>query len=314
MATIPAERLREDQTVIVRGRISYSRLAKLIDGAELVRSIESARKRGSLYPTDRPHTTISLVDARVIPLNPSAPTVEEQYTAEKLYQVKSGDNAGKTGFSIDDKSPNLPPVFEPIPAEEQDGAGSHRQVVLQQDLDSGLDVTLVLRTFQSGSYAKKGLGIQQVILNEPLRYYNSASIDTTALSALGITIAGPVQRVSGAEAASRVPDAPVQVQDEGSLPEGTQVVDGLALPGPVASAPAPAAFQQPVAQAAPVVEDPAAEIASLKAQLAGGVPPVETPEQELARLRAQVAGQQAATPVGQSPFDVDPGPGIGFGA
>ena len=58
-----------------------------------------------------------------------------------------------------------------------------------------------------------------------------------ALSALGITIAGPVQRVSGAEAASRVPDAPVQ--DEGPLPEGTQMVDGLALPGPVASAPVP---------------------------------------------------------------------------
>ena len=312
MATIPAERLREDQTVIVRGHISYSRLAKLIDGAELVRSIESARKRGSLYPTDKPHTTISLVDARVVPLTPGSPTLEEQYTAEKLYQVKSGDNAGKTGFSIDDKSPNLPPVFEPIPAEEQDGAGSHRQVILEQDLDSGLDVTLVLRTFQSGSYTKKGLGIQQVILNEPLRYYNSASIDTAALSALGITIAGPVQRVSGAEAASRVPDAPVQ--DEGPLPEGTQMVDGLALPGPVASAPAPAAFQQPVAQAAPVAEDPAAEIARLKAQIAAGAPPVETPEQELARLRAQVAGQQAATPAGQSPFDVDPGPGIGFGA
>lgn len=310
MATIPAERLREDQTVIVRGHISYSRLAKLIDGAELVRSIESARKRGSLYPTDKPHTTISLVDARVVPLTPGSPTLEEQYTAEKLYQVKSGDNAGKTGFSIDDKSPNLPPVFEP----HDDGKGGteHRQVILEQDLDSGLDVTLVLRTFQSGGYAKKGLGIQQVILNEPLRYYNSASINTAALSALGITIAGPVQRVSGAEAASRVPDAPVQ--DEGSLPEGTQVVDGLALPGPVASAPAPAVFQQPVAQAAPVAEDPAAEITRLKAQIAAGAPPVETPEQELARLRAQVAGQQAATPAGQSPFDVDPGPGIGFGA
>ncbi len=308
-ASVPrADQLRENQTIIVRGRVSFSRLAKHIDGEELAKSVAAARARGSKYPTTKPHTTISLIDAAVVPLNPQQPTPEEIFVNDKIYTVKKGDNAGKRGFSIDDKSPNLPPVFEPIPADEQDGSGSHRQLVLTQDLDSGLDVTLVLATFTQGEYANKGLGLQQVILNEAPRYYGGGGVDNAALSAIGVTISGPVQRVSPSEA-SAAPQQPL----EGGLPQGTVVSDeGFALPGPSAfvspapvqqAAPAPA-FAAPAAPAAPVA--PAAPAAS----------------NEIAALQAQLAALQGqpATPQGQSAFDAGDnpwgdtaGPGIGFG-
>lgn len=302
-----ADQLRSDQTIFVRGRISFSRLTKHIDGEELAKSIAAARARGSKYPTTKPHTTISLIDAAVVPANAQAPTLEEIFVQNRVYTVKSGDNAGKAGFSIDDKSPNLPPVFEPIPANEQDGSGSHRQLVLDRDLDSGLDVTLVLRTFTQGDYANKGLGLQQVILNEAPRYYGGGGIDNSALAAIGITISGPVQRVAPntAEAAP--------TSDGNDLPQGTVVTDeGYALPGPGAFA-QPAPVQQAAPQPAPVQQATPAAPAAPAAQ-----PTVAELQAQLAALQA--AQQPAATPQGGSAFDAgdnpwgeSAGPGIGFG-
>jgi len=300
--TVPrADQLRENQTIFLRGRISFSRLTRHIDGEDLVKSIAAARARGSKYPTTKPHTTISLIDAAVVPVDAQNPTPEEIFVNSKIYEVKKGDNAGKRGFSIDDKSPNLPPVFEPIPADERDGSGSHRQLVLPQDLDSGLDVTLVLTTFTQGDYANKGLGLQQVILNEAPRYYGGGGVDNAALSAIGVVISGPVQRI----APSAAPEGGAPAAD-GGLPQGTVVTDeGFALPGPGAfAAPAPVAApaQQPVQQqAAPT---PSADVEAL--------------ERQLAELKRQQAAQ--ATPQGQSAFDAGDnpwgdaaGPGIGFG-
>lgn len=289
MSNIIAEHLREDQTIFVRGKLSYSRLTALIDGEDLARSIEQARARGSRYPTTKPHTTVSLVDATVNPVDPSNPTLEERYVMEKLYQVKNGDNAGKTGYSIDDKSPNLPPVFE-----KQD-SGTYKQVKIEQDLDSGLDVTLVLGTYKQDGYDKRGIGINQVLVNEKIRYFQSAGTDTAALAAAGYVIEGPIERVAAKPA----------------TPQGTVVNDeGLALPGPVQQAPQQAA--QPVQQAP--AQQPAAQ------PTAQPVSEVDK-DAEIAKLREQLAARQASGgPQGSSAFDQaaspwgDGGqPGIGFG-
>lgn len=289
--SIPAERLREDQTILVRGKISYSRLAAQITGEELARSIENARKRGSLYPTTKPHTTISLIDAVVTPLDPNNPTTEEQYVGEKIYTVKNGDNAGKRGFSHDDTSPTLPQVFEPTPE------GKHHQVVLDNDLDSGLDVTLVLRTFKPANYEKRGLGLQQVILHEPIRYYQAGGgADPAALSALGITIEGPVTRVSAADAAA-VANKQADPRAEESTAVPTVVgEDGLAMPGAVGEAPAP---QQQQAQAAPAAQD------APMAQLPTTTPaaPQGGDAARIAELEAQLAAARGQSPQGGSAFD-----------
>jgi hypothetical protein len=321
MSIIPAERLREGQQIIVRGRVSFSRIAQVIDGPALQRSIEQARARGSLYPTTVPHTTINLVDAQVIPADPANATPEEQFVQEKIFPVKSGDNAGKQGFSIDNKSTFLPTVLELDP----ENPGTYRQLILERDLASGMDVTLVLQVFKPKGYEKRGLGLQQVVLNEPVRYYASAGLDTSALAARGIVVNGPIKSVSAADAGSAdtaAAAAAFQAEADlsGFVPENTGVdASGLPVPMPgaqgVVPVPSPAAQQFPLSTpvAAPVATAPVAPAAPVQAAPAAPATAVETPEQQIARLQQELAEQRAAAANqgGASAFDAVPAAAAG---
>ena len=325
--TIAAENLTEGRTILVRGRTSYSRLAALIEGEQLTMRVKQARERGSLYPTTEPHTTISLINAQIMLDNPANPSLEEQFVQEKIYTAKSGDNAGKPAFSIDNKGSFLPIILEADP----DGpAGSYRQLVLERDLASDLDVTLVLETFASKSgHAKKGVGLRQVILNEPVRYYASGGLDTGALAARGIVVNGPIRNVSAAEAAAARPAGDNSVA---GLPANTAVdANGFPVPSmgkPVAQAPvmqapvaqAPVQYQVPAMVQAPVTQAPVAQ-APVQYQAPIAQAPavaVESPEDQIARLQRQLNEQALANANsgGESAFGAAPalvGAGVGEG-
>lgn len=308
--SISAENLREGQQILVRGKVAFSRLTALITGDELAKSIDRARKRGSKYPTLKPHTTISLLDPMVLFADSNAPTPEEQYVSERFYVGKSGANAGRRAYSIDSTSPFLPTVLEQDPS----APGAYRQLVLERDLDTDMDVTLVLQMFKPKDSEKRAIGLQQVILNEAVRYYNGGG-GTDALAARGIVVNGPISAVSAAPAdapaAAPVAQQPgmvapaVPTQDPWGAPQvpaNTHITpDGLAAPMPGAQgtpfaqpqAPAQVAPAQPVAPAAPVQ------------QQAPAAPMAETPEQTIARLQQQLQEQQnaAAASGGASAFD-----------
>lgn len=317
--TIPAERLREGQQILVRGKVSFSRIASLIDGPALKKRIEQERARGSLYPTLVPHTTISLVDVQVLPLNPQAPTAEEQFVHEKIYEIKKGDNAGKRGFGIDNKSTFLPTVLEQDP----DNQGAYRQLVLEHDLAADMDVTLVIEVFKPKGYEKRGLGLQQVVLNEPVRYYASAGLDTSALAARGIVVNGPIRSVSAAEAPVDSQTAAADFAHEAALsgfdiPANTGAdANGLPVPTPGAVGVAP--VQTVAAQAFPQVAPqtaPASHQVPAAAPTAPAIPgalPGETAEQTIARLQQQLAETQAAQAAsgGESAFGAAPAPVAG---
>lgn len=294
MSNIHSSSLRKDQIIIVRGKTTFSRLVRPIEGKELADRIANSRSK---FPVTEPHTTVSLVDAAVQFADAANPTIEEQFVQEKLYSIKSGDNAGRTGYSIDNKSTYLPLVFQPDP----ENPNQHVQVILDNDLDKDLDVSLVLNTFQAGSYANKGIGLQQVILHEPVRYY-SQGINTNELAARGITIAGPVQRVQASDAPAVTGPRQTEGASQQNLPANTAIdpETGYALPAPgpaqapAAQAPAPA----PQAQAQPADAQPAPQPAQ-PAQAAQ--PAQETPEQRIARLEAELAATQNSG--GNSAFD-----------
>ena len=275
MTSISATQLREGQIILVRGKTAFSRLARVIEGEALTKRVAEAKARGQLYPTSVPHTTISLSDAQVVYADPSAPTPEELYTSEKTYDIKKGENAGKKGFSVDNRGNFLPVILEQDP----DNPGEHRQLVLPQDLAVGLDVTLVLNVFASGDYANKGLGIQYVILNEPVRYYASG-VDRSELAARGLIINGEIRPIGKDE--STAAQAPA---------DSVVNADGVALPGQL-SAP-----QAPVAPAAPVVPQPAQPV---QAPVQGQPSPEQAAhiaqlQQQLAEAQAAQAGQGGAS-------------------
>lgn len=302
---IAAERLAADQTIIVKGKTSFSRLARHVSGKELEDSVRRAKAAGRLYPTDRDHTTISIVDAEVQYADPANPTLEEQFIAQQLFTYKKGDNAGRVGYSIDDTSPFLPLVLVP----DEENPGSHRQMVLESDLASGLDVRVVLSTFKSkAGYQKTGVGLQQVVLDEAPKYYTQG-VNTGELAARGITVSGGITRVSAEDAAAAAaPQAAAQGSYVGTDENGFPTAGPVAPQAQAPAAPAPQA-QAPVQPAAPAPAP--APVAQAPAQPAAPAPQAqapaqaeETPEQKIARLQAQLeAARNSGQAAGTSAFD-----------
>lgn len=326
--TVIAENLREGSLIVVHGKLSFSRLAHPIEGKALEASIDRQRKLGRKYPTLSPHTTVTLSEAQVLPNDPSGQmTPEEIFVYESFYTAKSG----AVTFSVDNVGTSLPPVL----AKGDDG--QYRQVELEGDLDTGLDVMVVLNVFKPKQYEKRGLGISQVFVNEPLRYYASTGIPRSLLERHGIVVSGEV-RVP-APAASSADTAPEN--GDVDAPSGTVVENGVALPGPglvpsapvaaqpapvtqvtpttpVATAAAPAPATQvsttaPFPPAAPVQAPAAAQAPVAPAQPvaapAPGAQPGETQEQYLMRLQSELNAlrtAQNAAGAGASPFDPAP--------
>lgn len=315
--TISAAQLAEGTVIMVRGKITFSRLTKLVEGVDLQRSIENARKRGSLYPTQVPHTLVNITDAHILPAGAQL-SPEEQYLQEKqFYTAKSGDNAGKVGFGAENKTRRLPQVFELDP----ENPGSHRQLVLPSDLATGLDVILSLRVFKSGDNANRGIGLEQVILMEPVRYFQGAGAATTsALAARGITITGEVTSVEAPATGGTpsVADASATLQHEAAqngypLQNTAVAPGGLPMPAPGAQGTAPQAFPvpgAPVQQQAPVyptqVQQQAFPVPGAQAQ-------PQTPIQQQAPAQPQAfpvpGAQQAPAPVAQQGGAVAQAPG-----
>lgn len=284
---VKATQLTPNTTVHIKGKLTYSRLAKLVEGADLAR-VDQQRASNGMSPIGRPHTSVNLAEAEVVFADPANPTVEEQFVQERRFTSAKHPEHGLS-YSMDNKSMNLPIVGV------KNADGTVEQIILEGDLAAGLEVTLVLRVYQPKGFPNCGLSLDLVMLHEAPRYYN-AGINTGELAARGIIFATPPVQVSGAEAAAA---APAAVAGAG-LPAGTDPNTGLPAPAPaVASVPATPPVMQPapVAAVAPVAAAPVAPVAQATQSF-------ETPEQELARLRAESAARNAASAAsgGESAF------------
>lgn len=301
---ISASDLREGQQILVRGEIAFSRLAAPIQGKALEDSIKREEAANAVrvaqggkraYPTKVPHTRVNIVNAEVIPATPGALTTEEQYIDERLYLVGSGANAGKKAHSTINKGTKLPPVFE------KQADGTYARKTLERDLATGVKVILVLNVFKpkSDEYDNRGVGLAQVLVEEPFRYYSGAGVNTETLAARGIIITGDTKLVDGAdlETVDDGQSEQPQIDEEDyysdepvSIPQ-TVVVGTPAAPAPAAPAPAgPSAAEQR---------------AALEAQIAA--------------LEARKAADAASGgAIGSSPFDAGatpweaPGAGISY--
>lgn len=252
---IAAEQLTEGKNIFIRGRLAFSRLASPIEGKELERSIAREVARGSKYITDKPHFKAHLHHAEVVHGDPSNPTIEEQYVAQKCFDSRTKPESGKN-FQIESKGV----LTLPIIAVELEG-GKFEQDTSGKDLAPGLDVTLVLSTYLAKNTEKRSLSIEQVLVHEPIRYYQGrTSVDENELQARGIQFTSPPQAVQTADAqpTGPVPEEPVEPEQAGPSPQPT--------PAPVASGPPPAWAQtQPEpGQNKPLTQDE--EIAQLRAQ------------------------------------------------
>lgn len=276
--SVSASELTEGELVLVRGKLGFSRLTRLIDGAALEAS-DARKVQNGMNAVKVPHTTATITHAEVICKDPANPTVEERYVAERRYGSAKRPETG-ANYSIDSKGKNLPGIAVP---------GDDGKVVPDmsgRELAQGLDVTLVLRVYKPKGYSNRGLSLDQVIVNEPVRYY-AGNTSTAELAARGIVFAVPPQTVQAAApaAAEQAGTAAATAVDDGT---GTVIDEnGFALPGPSAPQPhaAPAGAVAHAAATSPPTTAPA---------VAPATPQEESLEERLARLEAENAALKDA--------------------
>lgn len=271
--SVTAEQLTEGALVLVRGKLGFARLTRLIEGAELQAS-DARRAQNGMNPVGVAHTTATVTGAEVICKDPANPTIEERFVAERRYASKKRPETG-ANYSIDSKGRNLPVIAIP------NGEGQVTQDTSGQELAQGLDVTLVLRVYKPKTYNKRGLSLDQVIVNEAVKYYGG-NTSANELAARGIVFAAPPQAVQAGQNAPVGEAAPIDTTNVADAGTGTVIDEnGFAFPAP-AAAPVQAAQPDQI-QAQPA---PAPVAAAPQAQLAVQAPvqTAETPEEMIARL------------------------------
>lgn len=244
--TISDSQLTVGALVLVRGNTEYSRLLRKIEGEELEKD-KMRKAQAGMIPVEKPYTTVQLTNARVIPLNPAAGfTPEEIFVSERFYRRQTDPVDAPWHFTVNNKSPFPNQFYMARQGKTTEGD----LIVPENELANGLDVILVLRIFQSGSFSRKGVGLHSIILQEPIRYY--AGDNTRALAEAGIILHGSPSYTPAPQAAQAAPAAqsgfaPVQ----GQAAPATQVApaapaNAFATSQQNAPAPAAAPAQAPI--------------------------------------------------------------------
>jgi len=195
--TIQTAQLTPNATFAVRGKLSYARIASQISGQELQNDIRRRQARGWI-PTTRPYTTATVCNAQVVVPDPQHMTPEQQYAQESLYTSTSNPGlmytAKNTGKFL--------PWVGVLSADHK----SVDQIIPEGELARDLDVTLVMRVFQGKP--NKGITLDGIIVNEPIRYFNSAAAGQ-GVSELGLDFhpvnGGALQVAANAPVAENTP-------------------------------------------------------------------------------------------------------------
>lgn len=231
--TITTNDIPDGQSAAIRGKISFAYVHELIEGQALIdRNKRMAAK--NMFTIDVPHTLLEITNPQILVKNSNNLTPLERYLAESVYT----STTGSPKFTAVSKSRSLPAIAVPNPD------GSYRYQQLEKSLDNGLDVTIIMKCSASKRGFNNYVGMDAVVLNEPLRYFEGSSgVSEEIRNLLGIEITGGVPQANPA------PVAPATVASA-----------SVAQPAPVTTAPvatAPVVQQTaPVAQVAPVTPEP----------------------------------------------------------
>lgn len=244
--------LQAGDTFIVRGRTSYPRLTHVLEGEELQEEIKRATQQGRI-PTTTPHSYTTLVDATIEYANPQAPTLAECYAAERLYINKDG----KTCYTAVRKSQTLAEYGVIDPTDYTKVQGIYLDP--EKTLANGLDVKCYFRVFDTKAGMHKGISLDAIVFQEPVKYYEFSNADSQ-LAARGLTWTPPVGEAPKYTPSAAQPAAQ-PAQDYGAPAPAygasatTPAPQAAPAPTPAYGVPMPA--PQPAAPTAPTYGAPA---------------------------------------------------------
>lgn len=171
--------------VYINGFVDFCRITSHIDGEEL--AADNARKVAmGTRGTDKPHTRISISNCSIDYADKDAPTIAEQFIAERLYLSTAHPERNQC-YTAANKSRNLPAVY----CRDNIKSKTLEPVTLTGELMQGVPVTIVLRFFSTNQNA--GVSLDTVIVNEkPVKCYTGTNRSSeAALAERGFEIAAP---------------------------------------------------------------------------------------------------------------------------
>lgn len=250
--TVNTNQLTPGTMYMVRGKVSYSRMLRKIDGEELKK--DNDRRRASNRPeATKPYTTITIKDAQVVRMNPNAPeSLAEIYARESLYINKT---TGSQCLTIENKG------REPWFARHQNDDINNpniQQFCPTAELAAGMDVTLVMEVYQAKP--NNGVGLQGIIMNEPVKYFmGNGAPDPSELASLGLTFtpASAAEMSAGMDARKNM--APVGLEETETSVESTTNSTSAPVTPPVGD---PYSFQPTNPQQTPFGGQPQSQYAN----------------------------------------------------
>ena len=141
-------------TAIVRGRVVYSSVASVVDGARLEAENQKAKSRGR-YPISGPYTSITIENPEIICENAELTAFLEQ----KCYLSKISD---MPRYGVTNRGTSLPSA-----GHFDASTGTVNEIILERELATGSEVQLLLRTYFSKRYNKHGLWLSAVVVMDP---------------------------------------------------------------------------------------------------------------------------------------------------
>lgn len=211
--SINASQLNGNSYVYVRGNVEFSRLTRFLTDKEL-ESDKLKRQARGMMPIDTNYLTVTISNARIVPINPAQLSLEEQYIQETFY--KSQKNPNVNTYSPVSKSNNFPKFFEPIVKPDGSYDMNHcKELPISNEPAAGMDVTIVMRSFKPKKFNNVGFVIDSIIANGPMKYYDFSSA-AQDLKKRGITVdeLTPAEREAAlARLNNRVAHTPASADD-----------------------------------------------------------------------------------------------------
>lgn len=250
--------LTTDETVMVDGKVSFSRISRKMNAKEI--EAENARRRANgnrMSPLDpnKPYSYIELYDVTVRTQNPNAPRLIETYISEHCFVTPNSKTHPNSNCFMAKNSGNSVPTLCIL---QPDGVNTVQHYLTEgEELAAGLQVSILCKVFESKNSPNKGLALETVIITDPrgLVLYEKAAT-AEALAGYGYTYTetpkpvAPAPQMPQEQAPAVQPQAAPQVQSQAAAPNNFSYVPQ----GQPVAQPAPQVPQGQPVQAAPQVQ------------------------------------------------------------
>lgn len=203
--------VKEGDKIVVRGKVSFARVDKLVEGEALAAENKRRTERG-MIPSEKPFRSITIEEPEIVE---GEGTPLAQFYGQKVYDAASG----KKALSLESKS-----KFAPSYGHIQNGALVEMDDP-QKNPANGQVVYLLIEAYKPKNYSKLGSSFNGIVFEEgEIKYYEGQG--GSALAGFGKALGMEVKGKETSAPAAAQDAAPASTGSAFSGFAGAPIVDG----------------------------------------------------------------------------------------